>query len=42
MLLLSDDLVAVSGAASVPFSALGADVAALKQVRKKVFFCLFF
>jgi hypothetical protein len=31
MLLLSDDLVAVSGAASVPFSALGSDVAALKQ-----------
>ncbi len=31
MLLLSDDLVAVSGAASVPFSALGSDVAMLKQ-----------
>jgi len=31
MLLLSDDLVAVSGAASVPFSALGSDVSTLKQ-----------
>ena len=31
MLLLSDDLVAVSGAASVPFSSLGSDVATLKQ-----------